>query len=324
MNSFERRRILVSGSVARDIIQVVPHSFLEIFGPSELKHNISVSMLSKTIETRYGGTGANICHTLALLGEKPILLGSVGQTREDDIYLKALAELGVDTRHIHRSPEKTATFTAFTDPHNNQIACFFVGAMGDSGSLSVLIPGVEQHFVVISPHDPKQMLTQVEEVKTHSLRMMFDLGQQVNNSNPDLLHQGVAAAEVLILNDYERRVLAEKLAISEQELQEQVPVCVTTKSKDGSEITGSNIPVLIQIPIATVKKVIDPTGAGDAYRAGFLYGYVRGWPLETCGEMGAMAAAFAIEQFGGQSHSFTKEQFQSRYQDNFHKQIVLE
>jgi adenosine kinase len=284
-------------------------------------HVLSISMLLDKVVNYHGGVGANICRGLALLGENPILLGSVGP--DADEYIKKLADSGVNIDHIHHSNLRTACFNVFTDADDNQVGGFYPGAMSDSESLSFEKWKDENAFFVVSPHDPKAMRRQIDECKKLKMRLMFDIGQQVTNVKVEDLVAGIDAAELLILNDYEFSILSERIGKTQQEILQQLPVVVVTKGKDGSIISGKNVKSEINIPIAHPKTVADPTGAGDAFRAGFLYGYIRELDLEICGKLGAVSSVYAVETHGTQEFLFTKKEFETRFADNFHDKIKI-
>lgn len=310
----EAPRLLVSGSIAWDNILRVSVRMDDLL-KNKGDAKIAASMLAYERHTCRGGTAANIAYSSALLGERPILLGSVG--REDEAYIKSLAAIGVETRYVHYSNLPTASYTVFTDPVMNQIGAFHEGAMSDSKKLNLIGFNKEQVFVIISPHDPAQMYTQLLQCHAHRLRMCFDIGQQVINTDLKLLQLGLQASEVLILNDFELDKLAERLQTTVAKIKASVPLCITTKGAQGSIIEGNSVNGSIVIPTARAERVLDPTGAGDAYRAGFFAGYRRGLPISISGKMGAVAGSFAVENIGGQTHAFNKTLFLARYHKNF-------
>jgi adenosine kinase len=259
--------------------------------------------------------GANIAYTLALLGEEPYLVGSVGP--DATAYMEALAHDGVNITHVHESKLPTAAFNVITDSEQNQVGGFYPGAMFDSDALTFAPWEGTDAIVVVSPHDPKAMKRQVAECRELGLRLMYDIGQQVSNLSGEDMAEGVRAAEIVIVNDYELSVLAKKSGISAEDIKKTVPIVITTLGKNGSVIEGAKVPEAIKVGIAAPKQVADPTGAGDAFRSGFLYGLVRGWPLRECAQAGAVTSSFAIETVGTQTHRFTVEDVQERYKAAF-------
>jgi len=306
-------KILITGSIAIDRIMVFNGKFRDVIQPDKL-HLLSVSVLLDQLKDTRGGVAANISYSLALLGEKPVLFGSVG--KEAKSYMTDLQQLGVDIDHIHFSDLPIATFTVMTDLQNCQIGGFYPGAMSDAAELSIEKFKEDDVFVVISPHDPRQMAKQVEECKKFKKRLFYDVGQQASNILGEDIRAGIEAAELLIVNDYEMGVLIKKTGWSKKQIQDKVHACVVTFGEQGCVIKTPNEPEL-KVPATQADQVVDPTGAGDAFRAGFLYGYLRDFHIEECAEMGSTAAAFEIEQQGSQAHTFTVNEFFERYYKNY-------
>lgn len=284
--------------------------------------SLSISIFLKELKDAYGGVGANIAYSLALLGEEPILIGSVG--KDALLYLEKLAHDGVNITHVFESELPTASFNVITDADQNQVGGFYPGAMFDSGALTFAPWKERAPLVVVSPHDPKAMKRQVQECTDWGLRLCYDIGQQVSNLPGDEMRAGVEAAEILILNDYEITVLSKKAGMSIEEIKKKVPVVITTLGKDGSVIEGAKVPKPIKVGTAKPAQVADPTGAGDAYRSGFLYGYARGWPRLASAQLGAVCGTYAVETMGTQSHTFTAEEITNRYREAFGEDLPSE
>jgi len=285
----------------------------------EALDSLSISIFLDQLQDAYGGVGANIAYSLALLGDEPFLLGSVGP--DALVYMEKLAHDGVNITHVHQSKLNTATFNVISDDAQNQVGGFYPGAMFDSDMLSFEPWANSDPLVVISPHDPKAMKRQVAECEKWSLRMMYDIGQQVSNLPGKDMAEGVRAAEILILNEYEMSVLSDKTGWDPADIKASVPIVITTYGKKGSVIEGSRVPKPIQVGVAKPKTVGDPTGAGDAYRAGFLYGFVRGWHLKAAAQLGAVMSSFAIETTGTQSHHVSLDDAKARYKASFNEDI---
>lgn len=302
--------IVLTGSVSFDRIMVFPGRFSEVIQPDKL-HVLSISVLLDELKESRGGVAANIAYALALLAEQPILYASVGENAR--AYMGELAELGVQTQHVHYSKLPTATFTVMTDRDDCQVGGFYPGAMSDAQGLKLKQFQAQHPLVVISPHDPAQMARQVAECHSLSLPMVYDIGQQVSNVSADDLRAGVEAAQVLIVNDYEMGVLMAKTGWSHAAISKRVPVVVVTLGAQGCEVftKGQKKPTKIAAVRAT--QVVDPTGAGDAFRAGFLYGYIRDWPLTKSAQLGAAVAAYAVEQTGTQGYHFTMDELATRF-----------
>jgi adenosine kinase len=310
--------IVVTGSIAIDRIMQFNGRFQDYIQPDKLDV-LSVSVFLDKMTTANGGVGANIAYSLALLGETPYLLGAVGT--DAALYMEQLAHSGVNITHVFESNLPTASFSAITDRDQNQISGFYPGAMFDSDSLS-LAPWKDQSpIILISAHDPKATQRQVAECVQWDLPYCYDIGQQVSNTPADNLAAGVHATAILMLNEYELEVLAKKIAMSAAAIKQHVPIVVTTLGKKGSVIEGKAVPHPITVGVVPPTQVVDPTGAGDAFRAGFFYGFARGWHLQACGQLGAVCATYAIEMLGTQGHHFTLDDAAKRYETTFHETI---
>lgn len=311
-------KLLLSGSFSQDQIMNFDGLFEELIQPDKL-HVLSISPLVKSLRRTRGGIAGNIAYSLALLGEKSILYVSAGKDTEN--YVESLGEMGVDTSHVHFSELPTATFSVLTDKNDCQVGGFYPGAMSDAKSLSIDKFAGEDVFVVISAHDPAQMIVQAEECLKLKKRMLFDIGQQISSLSKEDLLTGLHAAEMLILNDYEMGILVKKTELSENEIIKKVDVCVVTLGSNGSMVYSKSKDSSIKIVSVKVENVVDPTGAGDAFRAGFLYGYIRNWNLEKCAKLGSVVAAYAVEKHGTQEHKFTLTEIKKRYLENFQEEL---
>ena len=274
---------------------------------------ISLSFLVDSMDKRRGGCAPNIAYTLALLGERPYLMGAAGQDFGE--YRQWLDAAGVDTSLVQQVPDKfTASFFCSTDAENNQIASFYTGAMAHAAELSfrtVHRPGL----VIISPNDPTAMTRHAEECRTLGIPYIFDPGQQcARMSGPELL-DGLVGARILICNDYEFELIREKTAMGETEVLAVVDALVVTRGERGCSIyTGGGREDVKAVP---PNRIVDPTGVGDAFRGGFLKGMAAEPPYQTCAQLGSVAATYALEHLGGQSHAFTPGEFKARYEEHF-------
>lgn len=311
--------ILLLGSISRDRIMRYDGSF-----PEHLVGNLdtlSLSLLVENMTETCGGIAANIAYSLALLNDSSTILTAVGS--DADSYLNSLEQMGVNVGKILISEQPTASFTCATDEKNRQIGFFFPGAMQEASKISLYPWKDKEPLVVQSAHDPNAMAKHVEEARNLGLTLIYDVGQQVSNVPVEELERGLSYAQILMLNEDEMRILLERTGRSRKSLDLQVPIILTTWGERGSMITGSSVSTPIEIPAVKAKAIVDPTGAGDAYRAGFLYAYRRGWDLQICGQMGSTAASFVVEKSGCQAHSFTKNEFALRYNQFFKEKINL-
>ncbi len=311
-------QLVICGSIAIDRIMNFSGRYRDLIQPDKL-HALSLSTLLDKLEDSPGGVGANIATSLAFLGEQPVLLGSVGPDAHD--YVDQLTGRGIDTSHIYVSELPTASFNVITDSEDSQVGGFYQGAMSDAEYLSFKPWEGQAILAMISANNPEAMNRQVAECQEYGLRLVYDPGQQVSDPTTDL-EAGVAAAEIVFVNDYEQSGLCQKVGITPEQLKDRLPILVTTYGKDGSIIEGQKLAEPLKIAAAKPAQVVDPTGAGDAYRAGFLYGYLRQWDLRQCGQLGATVASFIVEQHGTQ-HAFSIQSVQERYQANFNEEITL-
>ncbi len=314
----DKPQIVICGSVAIDRIMSSSRRYKDLITPDNIEV-LSISPLLDNLQNSPGGIGANIAYNLALLGEQPVLLCSVGPDAKD--YVQLLSDKGIDTSRIHVSAMATASFNVISDSDGNQVGGFYPGAMSDSESLRFEPWKGQNILAMVSAHDPVAMNHQVTECLNYGLPLIYDPGQQVTHPATDLA-AGVDAAKVLFVNEYELGILCEKAVTSPEDLRAKVPIMITTLGKNGSVIEGQQVAEPLQIPIATPSRVVDPTGAGDAYRAGFLYGYLRQWDLRKCGQLGAVMGSFVVEQQGTQGQ-FNKQDVARRYRDNFNEEVEL-
>lgn len=314
----DNTQLVICGSIAIDRIMNFAGRYRDLIKPDKL-HVLSLSVLLDKLEDTPGGIGANIAANLARLGEKPVLLGSVGQDAKS--YIEDLSRLGIDTSHVHFSQLATASFNVITDSEDSQVGGFYQGAMSDSDSLSLGAWKGRNTVVVVAAHNPEAMNRQVRECQQYGLKLIYDPGQQVADPATDLA-VGVAEAEMLISNDYELSLVCQKLNIDPNEIKKHLPIVITTLGRNGSVIEGRDLPEPVNIGIAKPSQVVDPTGAGDGWRAGFLYGYLRQWDLRKSGQLGATIASFIVERHGTQVE-FSRQDVIKRYKDSFNEEIKL-
>jgi adenosine kinase len=292
-----------------------PGKFTEHFLPEHM-HRVSLSFLVDSMDKRRGGCAPNIAYTLALLGERPMLLATAGQDFGD--YKAWMEAAGIDTTFVKVVADKfTASFFCSTDQANNQIASFYTGAMANAGELSFrTIPGLKtEGLVIISPNDPDAMVQYAEECSTLGIRYIWDPGQQCARMDGSQLAEGISGAFMVIVNDYELELLRQKTGLGEQELQKQVQLLVVTRGEHGCTVLSKGSRA--DVPAVPPRRIEDPTGVGDAFRGGFIKGLASGASYEVCARMGSVAATYALEHLGGTSHAYSLAEFNARYAAHF-------
>jgi adenosine kinase len=289
-----------------------PGSFAEHILPEHLSH-ISLSFLVDSMDKRRGGCAPNIAYTLALLGERPVLMATAGQDFPE--YRQWLEAHGVDTSLVREIPGKfSASFFCSSDRDNNQIASFYTGAMANAGELSFADAG-PCDLAIISPNDPGAMVKYAQECRRLGIKYIYDPGQQCARSSGEELREGIVGAHMLICNDYEYELIRQKTGLEAAAMLQQSAAVIVTRGERGSTIWTSDA----EYAIAAVPPVreADPTGVGDAFRAGFLRGLALGADYQVSAQIGSVAAAFVLEQTGAQSHTFSWAEFSRRYEQHF-------
>jgi adenosine kinase len=306
-------KIIVTGSIAFDYLMSFPGKFTEHILPEHLDR-LSVSFLVDTMEKRRGGCGPNIAYTLALLGERPFLMATAGEDFGE--YRTWLEAAGIDTSLVKQIPGKfTASFFCSTDQTNNQIASFYTGGMANAAELSFRTIR-DCGLAIIAPNDPAAMVQYAEECRTLGIPFIFDPGQQCARMSGDELADGVLGATVVICNDYEFELLGQKTGMREADVLAQAKALVITRGEHGCSVytpDGARVDVAAVSP----HRIVDPTGVGDAFRGGLMKGLALGLPYDACARLGSVAATYALEHLGGQSHSYTWNEFQARYEEHF-------
>lgn len=308
-------RIIVTGSLAYDYIMNFPGKFSDHILPDKV-HMLTVSFLVDSMRRLRGGTAGNIAFNLALLGHKPMVVSAAGQDFGE--YRQVTESLGVDWSHTREvSNEFTASCFINTDLANNQIVAFYPGAVVHARHVSLEALGLtKDDWVIISPTDPESMMRHTQECKKLGVRYIFDPAKQTPRLDRQQILGGIDGCAALVGNDYEFGLMAKTTGLTEQQVIDASPLTVMTRGEQGSRMFQRG-QAPIDIPVAKVSAVVDPTGAGDAYLAGLTLGLAKGLPLQVSGRLAALTAAYAIEHKGCQEHTFTKAAFAARYAENF-------
>jgi len=313
-------KVVVTGSVAFDHIMSMPARFKDYLQPDKL-HIINVSFLMDKFRREKGGTGANQAYNLALLGYKPVLVATVGKDFLGE-YKKHLQKSGVDVNNVKVfKKEFTATGFVMTDKDDNQIWGFYSGVMKKSKKVNLQQIMQKNDFLLLTPDDSEATEKRIKQADKMNWRYLFDPAFQTARLSVKSLKNGVLGAEIVIGNDYEIAMLLKRTKLSKKEILRKDRILITTLGAKGSVIETRD--KKIKIPAAKPKNTSDPTGAGDAYRAGFVAGYLKGMDLKICGRMGALAAVYTVELYGTQTHKFTIDEFKRRYKENFKKNLEI-
>jgi adenosine kinase len=297
-------RQVITGSIATDHLMVFPGRFAEQLVEGHLD-KVSLSFLVDDLRIHRGGIGANVAFGLGQLGLRPVLVGAVGTDFTD--YRQWLESHRVDTRHVHVSQDRhTARFLCTTDADNNQIASFYAGAMSEAKQIdlaAILALACDLELVLICPDDPEAMLRHTRVCRDGALPFAADPSQQIARMEGDDLKGLVDGARYLFTNEYEQTLLIRKTGWPREEILRHVGTWVVTTGPKGAIIESSGRPPL-QVDAAMARRQADPTGVGDAFRAGFLAG--TSWQLgpERAAQVGCVLAALVLETTGTQEYGF--------------------
>jgi adenosine kinase len=317
-------RIVITGSIATDHLMTFPGRFADSIVLDKLD-KISLSFLVDELEVRRGGVAANIAFGMGVLGLSPILVGAVGPDFAD--YRSWLQRHGVDTESVHVSEVRhTARFVCTTDEHANQIATFYAGAMQEARDIE-LGPVVERvgnvDLVLIGANDPEAMMRHTEECRFRRIPFAADPSQQLARMHGDEIRLLVDGAAYLFTNEYEAALTEQKTGWSSDEILERVGTRVTTLGPSGVRIERKGQD-MIQVPTPKETHKADPTGVGDAFRAGFLAGLAWGLPLQRCAQVGSLLATHVIESVGTQEYELARRSFLLRIRDAYGDQAAEE
>lgn len=311
---------VLTGSIAFDYLMNFAGRFKDHILPDQLDR-LSLSFLVDDMVRHRGGIAANIAYTLGLLGENPIVMAAVGKDFEE--YRTWLEKHGVDTSAIVVVPDLfTASFFVNSDVTNAQIASFYAGAMAESSRLHFRDLDTVPDIAVISPNDPQAMVQYVAECIELKIPYLYDPSQQIVRLDASQLLEGIQNAFALIANDYEWGLIKEKTNLDFPQVNQWTSFTIITLGEKGVDLYREG--EMVRIPAIPPNKLIDPTGAGDAFRGGFLKGHINGLDLEISCRMGALAATYCLEAEGTQGHSFDLKTFKARYHKLFQDQDGLD
>jgi adenosine kinase len=280
-------------------------------------HKVSLSFLVDDLVVRRGGVAPNICYGMAQLGGAPVLIGAVGQDFEE--YRSWLTSHGVNCDFVYVSPtHHTARFVCTTDEEMCQIGSFYAGAMGEANRISIADAwkAADADLAVISAYDPAAMVQHSTECRDNGFRFAADPSQQIARMTGDQMRGLIEGADLLFTNDYEKSLLQSKTGLSDADVLAMVNVRVTTLGSKGVEIAGRDIEP-VHVPVAKERSKHDPTGVGDAFRAGFLTAREWGLPWERAAEVGSLLATMVLETVGTQEYTVEKDDFSSRLGESY-------
>ncbi len=287
--------------------------------------NITLSFLVDELDVRRGGVGGNIAFGMGVLGARPILVGAAGHDFAD--YRSWLERHGVDTSGVLISERRhTARFICTTDTEQNQLASFYAGAMSEAREIELdpvatRVGGFD--LVLVGPNDPEAMLRHTDECRFRGIAFAADPSQQLARMDGDDIRLLVEGAAFLFTNEYEASLIEQKTGWSSDDILDRVGVRITTLGARGSRLESRAF-APIHVPVPREEQIVDPTGVGDAFRAGFLCGVSWGLSLERCAQLGSMIATYAIESIGPQEYEVSQRRFLERMEEAYGAEAVAE
>ena len=308
--------VVSTGSIAFDYILTFRGRFADHIIPDKA-HVINLSFLVESMEKRRGGVAGNYAYNLALLGHPSAVLATGGADARE--YREWLESLGVDCRGLLLlDDEHTATGFTTTDLEDNQITGYYGGAMLKAGMLGLADTVPDPSAVIIGPNAPEGMFRLVRECREAGIRWVFDPAHQLPHMTAADLEEGSRGAWIVIGNDYELELIRQRTGRDQDALLELAEIVVTTLGRHGSRIATRD--GTFEIPPAAAEREVDPVGAGDAYRAGLVFGLLRGVGMARAGRIASLAGAYVVEQTGTMEHRYTTEEFAARFQKAYGEQ----
>jgi adenosine kinase len=305
-------QILICGSIAYDNIMVFPGRFKDHILPQQI-HILNVAFLVPELRREFGGCAGNIAYNLKLLGSDPLVMGTVGD--DSPLYVERLKRLGINLSCVRQVP-RTLTAQAFitTDLDDNQITAFHPGAMNHSHENRVT-RDLGARLAIVAPDGKEGMLQHARELAALGIPFMFDPGQGLPMFSGEELLEFVEQASYVAVNDYEGRLLEERTGRKLEDLAPKLKALILTRGAEGSVIHANG--QRFDIPCAKAEAVVDPTGCGDAYRAGLLYGIASGFDWLKTGRLASLMGAIKVASRGGQNHSVSRDELRRMFRSNF-------
>ncbi|MDD2680540.1 MAG: carbohydrate kinase family protein [Patescibacteria group bacterium] len=317
MNKKNKAVVVVAGSIAFDVVMNFPGRFSAHIIPGKI-HDLSLSFVLNRLTPGFGGTAGNIAYNLALLEERSSILTAVGADFLS--YRKHLSDMGVDLKAVTVDDKNTcASAFIITDSADNQISGFYPGS--EALAKFKVLDKTEISYLIISPDNKKRMMAAQKWAKKRKIKYIFDPGQQVVNFNQEELELMISGAEIVIGNDYEIEIIKQTLKLKSVNLINSAKSLIITKGSQGSEIVTQGKHTLI--PAVNTDKALDPTGAGDAYRAGLIKGLSLNLDLKQAAYLASAVAVYAVEKKGTQNHKFTLNTLRKRLKSNFNISLEL-
>lgn len=311
--------IIISGSLAHDYIMSFSGRFKEHILPDKLDI-LNVSFNLDKLRKDFGGTAGNIAYTMKLLGGDPTIVSALGKDNKE--YLTYFNEHGIKTEGIGVfDDDYTASAYIMTDLDCNQITSFYGCVLEKTIEVELFKAEQNPSLVIISPTNIEVMMKHIRECGEKQVPFVFDPGQVISALSSEDIKEAIELATFFVSNDYELHMVIDKVGWSKEEIISKVDVLITTLGEKGSEIISSE--GKISVSVSKPNEVVDPTGAGDAYRAGFFYAYSKGHSLKECGEIGSVAGVYSVEKDGGQNHTFTLEEFKDRFNKTYGYNIKI-
>ena len=305
-------KTLICGSMAYDTIMVFGDRFKNHILPEQI-HILNVAFLVPDMRREFGGCAGNIAYNLKLLGGEPLIMATIGD--DSAPYMHRLKQLGLDASHVRDVPDSfTAQAFITTDLDDNQITAFHPGAMTQSHQNKVT-DAKDVTLGIISPDGRDGMLQHAREFHAAKIPFIFDPGQGLPMFDGEELMAFLKLADYCTVNDYEAKLLTERTGRTLEQLANEVEALIVTLAGSGSHIYAKGC--RIEIPVAPAEAVIDPTGCGDAYRAGLLFGIGKGWDWEKTGRLASLMGSIKIAHRGGQNHKLTRDDIAGHYQAAF-------